>query len=345
MQQQLRYVLGGMLDPELEARKLRGEQPLSDFNVFVSRTRSTLLSASDAPRSAIRLGLAALTRIALALRLRRDGGGVMLASGEDIGIPLALATLASRKPTQVWMVLHGSYLGSRKFALVASLLRRAQHVHFLCLAESLRAQLIEDFGFPSDRCHNAGYGVDTAFFRPGDASAMKLVLSAGCSHRDYETLVEAMQGLDVTLRIAADSLWRPAPAGVEQAALPSNVQVRSAGDYVGLRALYEAASFVVVPLHPARHACGYAVIAEAMAMGKAVITTRTKAPSDLVVDGQTGLYVEPGDVAGLRTAIRQLLDDPEAARRMGERGAGRMRESFSLDHYAATIEAFIAAAA
>jgi glycosyltransferase involved in cell wall biosynthesis len=66
----------------------------------------------------------------------------------------------------------------------------------------------------------------------------------------------------------------------------------------------------VIPLLDVTFACGYAVIVEAMAMGKAVIATRTQAPSDLIEDGVSGIYVPPGDVAAMRREIEKLLSNP-----------------------------------
>lgn len=345
MEPRICYVLGGSLQDQVERRKRSGEQPLSEFNTFVRRNGASLASTIEVPRIARRLGSGTIDRAALALvlRSRRAEYDVLVASGEDVGIPLALATLGLRCPPPVWIVLHGSYCEGWKFAALAPLLRRAGHVQFLCLADSLRTRMIEVHGFAPQRCHNAGYGVDTDFFTQQEDATLPLVLSAGCAHRDYELLVQAARGLDTTVRIAADSLWRPTGAGVDHAGLPGNVEVRSAGDYPALRALYAAASFVVVPLHQARHACGYAVIAEAMAMGRAVIATRTEAPSDLMVENETGLYVAPGDAAGLRSAMDRLLADPWLARRMGTAGAARMHGSFGLDAYCGRIEALVAA--
>lgn len=340
MDRRVSYILGGPVQRDVEARKYSGTQPLSEFNVFAKRNDIRLLGTEQvtpgAPTSMRR-------RLALAQRVSRDSayGDVLLASGEDVGFPLGLVTLTRRRRRPVWIIVHGSYFDSRKFTLVAPLLRKARHVHFLCLSEALRRQMVDVHRFRNEQCHNAGYGVDTSFFQPGCPVKTPLVVAAGSANRDYQTLIAAMSGLDVPLHIAVDSLWRPKTGALDDLAIPAHVIVASAGDYVALRALYERASFVVVPLHPARYASGYAVVAEAMAMGKAVITTRTDAPSDLVIEGETGFYTEASDSAGLRDKMRLLLDDPARARAMGEAGAARMQEKFGLGSYCQTIEAFI----
>lgn len=340
MRRRIFYVLGGPSQPKLETNKQLGHQPLSEFNVFVERNDVQLVT-TDQVEGGHELSLRRRFVLANWLRRRSSEYDLLIASGEDIGIPVALASLLMKTPKPVWIILHGSYLRGKKFAAIAPLLRRARHVHFLCLAESLRTMMVEQYGFPSERCHNAGYGVDTSFFQPEAGDRAALVVSAGSANRDYPTLISAVEGLGVPLRIAADSLWRPTKSAVEQDNLPKFVTFGSAGNYLGLRSLYSEASIIVVPLHPARYACGYAVIAEAMAMGKVVITTRTEAPSDLIVDGVTGFQVEPGDVLGLRNVIRSLLEDPQKASAMGALAAARIQQEFSLPAYCARIEQFI----
>ena len=57
------------------------------------------------------------------------------------------------------------------------------------------------------------------------------------------------------------------------------------------------------------------VAMEAMAMGRPIVASHIGGLTDILVDGQTGLLVPPGDVQGLREAIQCLLDD--AGRRHG----------------------------
>jgi glycosyltransferase involved in cell wall biosynthesis len=219
--------------------------------------------------------------------------------------------------------------------LVAYALRSNRNVRYLTLCEALRMQMISRFGFASDRVVNTGYGIDTEFFKPQapKVSARPIIASAGAATRDYRTLVAATHDLNADVRIAADSAWFPAAVDISPDRLPANCEARSYGNYLGLRELYAAAAFVVVPLYPAFHACGLAVIAEAMAMGKAVITTRISGHSDFIVEGENGYYVAPGDVDGLRARIKELLDDPAKAMEMGAAARSRMARLFTLEAY------------
>jgi glycosyltransferase involved in cell wall biosynthesis len=80
---------------------------------------------------------------------------------------------------------------------------------------------------------------------------------------------------------------------------------------------------------------GYGVVcAEAMAHGRPVVASAVGGLRDLVVDGETGLLVEPGDVVALRTALERLLDDADLRGRLG--GAGRRRAEERLSWERAT---------
>ncbi|MFN8216562.1 MAG: glycosyltransferase [Solirubrobacterales bacterium] len=48
--------------------------------------------------------------------------------------------------------------------------------------------------------------------------------------------------------------------------------------------------------------------------------------ADVVLDGETGLLVAPGDVAGLTAALRRLNDDAALRGRMGKAARARAAE-------------------
>ncbi len=329
----------GQFESDLPGRIAAGQHPRTDYLELMERypiRLTTFDAVADSNALVVRLlrrlggpywGMAALGRV-------QPGLSGVLTTGEDVGLPLALVQRLSSGSLPLSMIVHGSYLGSRKAAWALRLLRGADHVRFLCLSESLRQRLVRVHGLPEDRVYNIGYGVDTRFFQPVAPPLphrLAPVASAGMANRDYRTLVSAVSDLDVDTKIAADSAWFQSDLDIAGQTLPPNVEVRSYGNYVGLRRLYAEALCVVVPLRPAVHACGYAVIAEAMAMGKPVITTQIAGRSDYIIEGETGFYVPPGDAAALRARIVQLRDDPALAERLGRNARRFMEEHYTLE--------------
>jgi len=74
---------------------------------------------------------------------------------------------------------------------------------------------------------------------------------------------------------------------------------------------------------PSRYESFGLVLAEAQMMGRPVVACDAGGMPEVVADGETGLLVEPGDVAGLRAALAALVDDP--ARRAATGAAARVR--------------------
>ncbi len=73
------------------------------------------------------------------------------------------------------------------------------------------------------------------------------------------------------------------------------------------------------------------VTLEAMSLGKPLVSTTIGGPAEVVVDGVSGLLVDPGKPELLARAIESLLNDPRAASAMGERGRQRLHAEFTLD--------------
>ncbi len=77
------------------------------------------------------------------------------------------------------------------------------------------------------------------------------------------------------------------------------------------------------------------VVAEAMAAGCPVVVAAIPSTEHLVVDGQTGRRVAPGDVDGLAEAILTLLERPALGKAWGEAARRVARERFSPQEAAA----------
>lgn len=81
-------------------------------------------------------------------------------------------------------------------------------------------------------------------------------------------------------------------------------------------------------LQPSRFEGFGLATAEAMAAGCCVITTRVGEVPTVVGDG--GVYVQPGDSAGLADAIERLLSNPAEIAEINARAAERIRRLFSF---------------
>jgi len=69
-------------------------------------------------------------------------------------------------------------------------------------------------------------------------------------------------------------------------------------------------------------------VAEAMWKGTPVVASRLGGILDQIVDGESGLMVEPRDLAAFGAAVSSLLADPDRARRIGLAGRERVAEKF-----------------
>ncbi len=75
------------------------------------------------------------------------------------------------------------------------------------------------------------------------------------------------------------------------------------------------------------------VIIEAMACGKPVIGTKVGGIPELIKDGENGFLVPPNDAEVLAEKISYLIENPELAKEMGERGRRFILERFSTEMY------------
>ncbi len=71
-------------------------------------------------------------------------------------------------------------------------------------------------------------------------------------------------------------------------------------------------------------------VLEASAAGVPVVATRSGGPAEIIEDGVTGFLVQVGDIAAIRVAISQLLDNPSLATDMGNAGRSLVEDKFSF---------------
>lgn len=188
-------------------------------------------------------------------------------------------------------------------------------------------------------------GADPDRFSPEPDGARAGVLYVGrwTPHKGIDRLVAALPD-GATLTIAGsgghDGPGEPDYVA-DLRAWADGRDVRFVGpiDDAALPALYRRAAVVVLPsVHVTCYGRRIAVsellglsVLEAMASGAPVVASRLGGLPEVVVDGETGYLVEPGDTAGLRRRLEELLADPARAAAMGARGRARVLERFTWE--------------
>ena len=122
-------------------------------------------------------------------------------------------------------------------------------------------------------------------------------------------------GIDFACDIIGDGPLRETlQSKIEQLNLSSRVNLLgSLSQEAVLEKLRDADIFALASTADAQGATDVfpTVILEAMASARPVVSTRLAGIPELVVDGETGMLVSPGDSAALTQALEQLLRDRE----------------------------------
>lgn len=77
---------------------------------------------------------------------------------------------------------------------------------------------------------------------------------------------------------------------------------------------------------------------EAMAAGKPVIATDVGGTSEVVINNETGILVQPKDIEAVTSGIIGLIDSAELCTRLGETGRRHVQHNYSVDNYVARLD-------
>ncbi len=182
-------------------------------------------------------------------------------------------------------------------------------------------------------------GVDGARFDAGqrDWQQPARIFSAG--------RIVYQKGLDLGLRALAqltelDWYWHIAGDGPQMAHLKLLAQelgIQERVTFLGwqsqddLTKCYHQANLF---LFPSRHEGMPNAVLEAMASGLPVVATRIAGNEELVVDGETGVLVDPEDIDSLRDGLGPLLSNADQRQRMGHASRLRVEQEYSWESVA-----------
>jgi glycosyltransferase involved in cell wall biosynthesis len=205
---------------------------------------------------------------------------------------------------------------------------------------SMQQNLIR-LGAPEDRVKLIHYSIDQDFFAPRTDIEPKnnVIMSIGESRsRDYSSLFKAVKGLPVTLEVAGFGHWYAREKNNSQdGIIPENVTMLKHLPQRELRNKYASSQFVVIPVHDLVYSAGATASMEAGSMARAVIAFRSRGIADYIIDGETGILVEPGNDQAMREAIQYLLANPKEAKRLGENARQRILDELNLENYVENI--------
>jgi glycosyltransferase involved in cell wall biosynthesis len=197
-------------------------------------------------------------------------------------------------------------------------------------------------------------GIDTRYFTPSmdgtptpfpadlGLQGSRPVVTVLAALRDFKGIRHVVGGWPEVLRRYPDARLLLVGSGPEDPALRAQVDAAGlAGSVVfaGMRSdvpeVLRASDVVVLPSIYGENLP--TVLMEAGACGRPVVASDVGGISDIVVDGETGVLVPPGDDARVAAAVLRLLDDPALGVRMGQAGRRRIEQHFDARGWARNL--------
>jgi glycosyltransferase involved in cell wall biosynthesis len=346
MSKRVVLTVSGVIAADTREQIASGKRPRADYLELARSFKADLLDYAAARRITGRTGVV-LEKLggpnlvlAYACWKIRKSCQAIVTDGEQVGLPLAalLKFTPGMRPRHL-MIVH-VISEPKKTVFLDWLGVQSAIDRFITYSRWQQRFIEERWKLNRNRVLWTPFMVDQEFFAPErvtpSSSARLQICAVGLERRDYETLLRAVEDIDVHVVIAAASPWAKRAEGVATPNIPGNVTVRKFTQYE-LRQLYADSCFMVMPLENVKFQAGVTAILECLAMGKAVICSRVPGQTDVVVEGDNGRYVPPGDPVTLRTEIRRLLADPEEAARLGANGRKPVESEMNLDLYAHSL--------
>jgi len=219
-----------------------------------------------------------------------------------------------------------SRISERWIALERDIYRNATRV--LVQTERAVRSVVDDYGVAPERveCVFAGGHARRGVEASAERYRAKRILYVGThwKRKGGPDLLRAFDRVRARHPDATLTLLGPTPD-----VRTPNVETPGVVSMEALALHLAQASIFCVPTR--REPLGYVFI-EAAEHRLPIVTTRVGSLPDLVIDGESGLLVEVGDIDGLADALCGLLDDPERCRAFGERGFAHLADTYTWEN-------------
>jgi glycosyltransferase involved in cell wall biosynthesis len=272
----------------------------------------------------------------LVVLMRRAAPDIVHANSSKAGVLGRLAAAAAGVPIRIFTV-HG-WAFSASSGLVSLLYRWADRLMAplttltICVAERERTSGLAARTCIAERTVVIPNAVDVDGIPQARRDGrLPLVVAVGrlAEPKDALTLVRALAavpGRAFTALLVGDGPDRPSvEAEVRRLGLQDAVTLAGTRDDVP-ELLARADVFAL----SSRSEGAPLSILEAMAAGLPVVSSRVGGVPELVVDGETGLLVQPGDPAAMADALGRLVADADLRSRLGAAGRERAQRYFDV---------------
>jgi glycosyltransferase involved in cell wall biosynthesis len=307
------------------------------------RTSVTQAGAAFVPLRHVRRPISAwrdpLGLLELVVLVRRARPHIVHANSSKAGVLGRVAAWIAGAPIRVFTVHGWAFSASSRprsviYHRAESLVRRLTTTT-ICVSETERAVGLAAGTCDERRTVVIRNGVDVTarpVARPGTDPPRIVAVGRLQAPKDVLSLIRALAKLQqrsFNAIVVGDGPDRPAiEAEVRRLALTRVVHLAGGRDDV---AEILAASHIFV-LSTRSEGLPISVL-EAMAAGLPVVASRVGGLPELVVEGETGLLVTPGEPGELAAAIERLLGDPALRARFGAAGRARVQSQFAVDEF------------
>lgn len=208
---------------------------------------------------------------------------------------------------------------------------------YIAVSGQIAGLLVERFGVPASKVEVIYNAIRLERFRAparpdlrasllGDGRALVLTCARLDAQKGLRTLLQAaVEFPDTTFALAGEG---PERAALEAYAGELGVagRVRFLGHRDDIPELLAACDVFALP---SLYEGSPVSVLEAMAAGRAVVSSDIGGTNEVVENGRTGVLVAPRDPAALAGALRRVLDEPALRDRLAEQGYARVTREFT----------------
>ncbi len=182
------------------------------------------------------------------------------------------------------------------------------------------------------------FGTDLEFFAPlnlqCDDKEDKYIICVGYSKRDWDTVVDAYQKLDTSVKLRLVGHVEEKYSGIYGIEQIPFVPIKEL-----IKQIHQAV-FCVLPLEQFNYSYGQMTLMQQMAIGKCVIAANVSSLADYIQDGETAVMYEPKNTDDLIEKLKQVLGDEQYRHRIGIQGQNYLQRFCNEKMMASEIEQF-----